>query len=231
MRVTEEVPMDPLLSKAYTDWISVHCKKCSAERRRRLEQKINHAEKLFIKNVWWPLFGQLGNLHPEFEVKDFKDGWRFLDFAYLISGCRIAIEIDGFGPHWRDINRHQFSDQLMRQNHLIVDGWLVLRFSYDDIAERPRACQQIIQQLIGRWTLRNGNGMTTLTALERLIFNIALSQSEPLTPAYATKLSGLHRSTVSRHLRTLKDKQVLLPSRMGAKRICSYLVNPSYTRL
>lgn len=160
-------------------------------------------------------------------MKDFKDGWRFIDFAYLLSGCKIAIEIDGFGPHSRDINRHQFSDQVMRQNHH-TDGWLILRFSYDDIAERPRACQQIIQQLIGRWALGTGNAFTTLAPLEMLIVSIALSKSDPLTPAFVTKQTGLHRSTVSRHLRTLTDKQVLLPSRSGAKRICSYRVNPAF---
>ena len=111
----EELQMDRDLKLAYDAWLAEHHKNSKGERRRRLEQRIGHAEKLYIIKVWWPLFGHLHNLHPEFEVKDFKDGWRFLDFAYLLAGCKICIEIDGFGPHWRDINRNRFSDQLMRQ--------------------------------------------------------------------------------------------------------------------
>lgn len=228
MRANEELQMDRDLKQAYDTWLEEHLKNSKGERRRRLEQRIGHAEKLFIIKIWWPLFGHLNNLHPEFEVKDFKDGWRFLDFAYLLSGCKICIEIDGFGPHWRDINRNQFSDQLMRQNHLILDGWLVLRFSYDDIQEKPRACQSIISQLIGRWAPGFGADFPPLEPLEMLLYRIAISKSEPLTPGSAAILSGLHRSTAARYLRSLTEKQVLVTAKRGTKKICSYRVNPAF---
>jgi very-short-patch-repair endonuclease len=48
------------------------------------------------------------------------------------------------------LSRQQFSDQLIRQNHLIIDGWKVLRFSLDDVKERPRMCEQLVQQFMGR---------------------------------------------------------------------------------
>lgn len=228
MRSNAEISMDPVLQRAYDAWLAEHRKKSKGERRRRLEQRVGHAEKLFIIKVWWPLFGRFDNLHPEFEVKDFKDGWRFLDFAILVAGCKICIEIDGFGPHSRDIDRNRFSDHLMRQNHLILDGWLVLRFSYDDISEKPRACQQIVQQLIGRCAQRLVNEPIPLTPIETLLVKIALSEAAPISPATATKQSGLHRTTVSRYLRALSDKQILLPAKVGAKKICSYRVNPAY---
>ncbi|MBO9599597.1 MAG: DNA-binding response regulator [Cohnella sp.] len=228
MRANEELQMDRDLKHAYDAWLAEHIKQSKGERRRRLEQRIGHAEKLFIIKIWWPLFGHLNNLHPEFEVKDFRDGWRFLDFAYILSGCKICIEIDGFGPHWRDINRNHFSDQLMRQNHLVLDGWLVLRFSYDDILEKPRACQSIISQLIGRWASEFSTNPPSLEPLEMLLYRIALSKSGPLTPAYAAKLSGLHRSTTVRHLRALTEKRVLAVSKQGTKKICSYRVNPAF---
>lgn len=34
---------------------------------------------------------------------------------------------------------------------MMIDGWKVLRFSFDDVKESPRYCQQKIQQLLGRW--------------------------------------------------------------------------------
>ena len=77
-------------------------------------------------------------------MDDFKDGKRYLDFAYIRPGFRICIEIDGYGPHLKNSSRWQFSDSLERQNQLVIDGWTVLRFSYDQVKEKPRRCQQFV---------------------------------------------------------------------------------------
>src|SRR5690606_32929827 len=89
-------------------------------------------------------------LHPEYEVKDFFDGFRYLDFAYIRGSIRIAIEIDGYGTHLANISRRQFCDQWVRHMHLLNDNWIVIRIGYDDIAERPRLWIQLLQQMIGR---------------------------------------------------------------------------------
>lgn len=34
--------------------------------------------------------------------------------------------------------------------HLINDNWIVVRISFDDVINRPRLWQQLIQQMIGR---------------------------------------------------------------------------------
>ena len=74
-----------------------------------------------------------------------------MDFAYIRPAIQICFEIDGYGPHLKNISRWQFSDNLERQNQLVIDGWTVIRFSYDQVKEKPRRCQQIVQQVIGRW--------------------------------------------------------------------------------
>lgn len=124
--------------EAYDDFLKCHVqKKRKGERLRRLQEGHGHAEKLFfIEGVWWPSFGHFNHLHPEYEVFDFKDGFRYLDFAYIRPSFRVAMEIDGFGPHMRNSNRWQFSDQWQRQNHLVIDGWHILRFSHDDVKEK-----------------------------------------------------------------------------------------------
>ncbi len=43
---------------------------------------------------------------------------------------RRLLEGRGYGPHWRNVSRIQFSDHCRRQNDLVIDGWKVLRFSY-----------------------------------------------------------------------------------------------------
>ncbi|HTG71023.1 MAG TPA: hypothetical protein VL921_17325 [Candidatus Udaeobacter sp.] len=71
---------------SYENWLEMHLKKRKGESRRRLEQGHAHAEKLFLEKVWYPAFHELDGLHPEYEVDDFRDGTRFLDFS--TAWCR-----------------------------------------------------------------------------------------------------------------------------------------------
>ncbi|WP_258881403.1 hypothetical protein [Paenibacillus sp. sptzw28] len=89
---------------AYELFIQFHRCHRKGESKDRLTAGLGHAEKIFLSNVWWPAFGNFNELHPEYEVKDFKDGVRYLDFAYFKRdvSLKLCIEIDGFGTHWRD---------------------------------------------------------------------------------------------------------------------------------
>jgi hypothetical protein len=55
-----------------------------------------------------------------------------LDFAY--PARRIAIEGDGFAFH---SDRQRFESDRQRQNDLVLDGWLVLRFTWRQIVHQP----------------------------------------------------------------------------------------------
>jgi hypothetical protein len=85
------------------------------EAKRRLKEGHGHAEKLFLELVWWPIFRHFDYLFPEFEVRDFQDGYRYLDFAFIYLSFRVCFEIDGFGPHSRDMNRRQFAGYLPKK--------------------------------------------------------------------------------------------------------------------
>lgn len=55
-----------------------------------------------------------------------------IDFAHV--GLRIAIEVDGRAFH---TDKRAFEHDRWRQNALVVGGWLVLRFTWEQITERP----------------------------------------------------------------------------------------------
>ena len=55
-----------------------------------------------------------------------------IDFAH--QGLRIAIEVDGRAYH---SDRRSFERDRQRQNTLVVRGWLVLRFTWEQITQRP----------------------------------------------------------------------------------------------
>ncbi|MGO4273748.1 DNA-binding response regulator, partial [Paenibacillus sp. TAF58] len=91
--------------KAHEVFLAKHISMRGGERLKRLKEGHGHAEKLFLEQIWWSAFGHFQDLHPEYEIKDFRDGTRFLDFAFLCHSLRLAIEIDGFGPHFADVSR------------------------------------------------------------------------------------------------------------------------------
>ncbi|RIV20949.1 hypothetical protein D2Q93_11085 [Alicyclobacillaceae bacterium I2511] len=62
----------------------------------------------FRENVWWPTLHNFSGLHPKYETPDFMEKYRYIDFTYIQPHLKIAI-----------------------------DGWHVLRFTYQDIKASP----------------------------------------------------------------------------------------------
>lgn len=177
-------------TQEYEAFVRVHEKSRTGERLRRLQEGHGHAEKLFLQQVWWPIIGHFRQLHPEYEVKDYQDGTRFIDFAYIRFPYRIGIEIDGYGPYVRDIDRTRFGDNLMRQNQLTLDGWKVFRFSYDDITQKQRRCQQMILHITGRWYSDQTHPIS-LTHREEEIARLAANTIDPLKPQVVADHLGI----------------------------------------
>ncbi|WNQ11179.1 DNA-binding response regulator [Paenibacillus aurantius] len=210
--------------KAYEAFIEKEKKQAAGSRRERLRLGQGHAEKAFLKEVWWPAFGHFEHLHVEYEVQDFKDGIRYLDYAYLRPPYRICFEIDGFGPHARDLSRWQFADNLLRQNHLVMDHWTVLRFSYDDITEKPRRCQQMIQQLMGRW-FGDEASPPDLNYRDKEIVRLAVHKQGAITPRDVSQRLSITTRYARALLHKLVDQGILLPA-TGNERVRSFRLAP-----
>lgn len=211
---------------AYPAFIESQLKVRRSDEVVRLKSGLSPAETRFLQRVWWPAFQMFDGLFPQYAVKDFKDGTRYIDFAYVQPSFRVAIEIDGIGSHWKDITKWQFSDHCRRQNHLVIDGWHVLRFAYLDVDENPKMCQQTIQQLLGRLTGRPINSLSTLGLLERNIVRYILASTSPVTPRDVALNLGISTQTAHKYLHNLVEQSWLEPV-SGSVRIRSYQVHTS----
>lgn len=67
----------------YSRWLEAHIRARKGEALRRLREGHGHAEQLFLKKVWYPAFRDFAFLYPEYEIHEFKDGQRYLDFVYI----------------------------------------------------------------------------------------------------------------------------------------------------
>lgn len=215
---------------AYDSFISYHAKQRSGPASDRIREGLQHAELMFLERVWWPIFHDFDGLFPEYELQDFRDGDRYLDFAYIQPQFKVAIEIDGFGPHWKNISSTEFADQCRRQNHLSIDLWKILRFAYLDVDKHPRMCQQTIQQLIGGLTGHVGGVLQTLQVVDREIVRFALGMGRPITAADVTRHLQIQTPAALRHLRRLVGHDWLVPA-SGSVRIRSYRIHPSRTHV
>jgi very-short-patch-repair endonuclease len=209
-----------LFDACYEKFMQLQLQTRSGEYLRRLQEGHGHAEKLFLEQVWWPAVGRFDFLHAEYQISDFKDGVRFLDFAYIRGTHLVCIEIDGYKAHHQDLNRWQFTDQLTRQNHLILDGWKVLRFAYDEIKEKPRRCQQLILQMMGSWFGEDYAG-PALTLEEKEILRIVGQTHDPLLPKIIAERLRISRNHAGKLLRKLAQMGILQPA-SGTTRIRSY---------
>ena len=57
-----------------------------------------------------------------------------VDFAWLEQ--RLVVETDGFAFH---ADRTSYRSDRRRTNALVLDGWQVLRFTWEDVVHRPDA--------------------------------------------------------------------------------------------
>ncbi|WP_217596022.1 DNA-binding response regulator [Cohnella sp. GbtcB17] len=224
---------DVLFQKAYDEWMSRVIRHSQGERKRRLMEMDTYNERLLLEKHWWPALGSFDHLHPEWEVSDFKDGQRFVDFAYMPFGLHrgLILEADAYGTHLRDVSRFRFGDNLERQNHLLMDGWHMLRFSRDDLLEKPKRCQQTLLAALSVWGYGGGSGVSQLTLYERAILHWIgrhISEIKPVEVMAALKIGFLQASG---SLQSLESKGYLKSNRSPQGKTMSYLVLPKTQKI
>ncbi|OGX68412.1 MAG: hypothetical protein A2189_00275 [Paenibacillus sp. RIFOXYA1_FULL_44_5] len=182
--------------EAHAAFIEYHLQRRTGERRGRLERGHKEAEKLFCRNVWWPLLGNFNDLHPEFEILDWRGQSYFSDFAWITGAVRLIIEIKGFGPHVRDMDRQKYCSELNRETFLSAMGFQVISFAYDDVAQRPELCLTLLRIVLSRYQ-PTSSPVSLNSVAEREIIRLGYILARPLRPVdVETHLSINHRTAV-----------------------------------
>jgi len=178
-----------------------------------------------LRSIWWPAFGHLLHLHPEYEMTDFMGSRRYIDIAYIRGPLKIAIEVDGYGAHVKDLSRRQFCDQWVRHMHLVNSGWIVVRIGYDDIRERPQLWQQLFQQMIGRLFGDAERQLTEVDCIEREVVRLALRSGRSIKLKDVRRLFQCGNHYARNLMRNLQEKQWFLPDEGGEQRVHSWKLN------
>jgi hypothetical protein len=188
-------------------WIQANLNEESNHRRReRLENGLGHGTVEFLRNVWFPAVGNFDHLYPEWEVRDFHNGYRYLDLAYMPGDARGGIEIQGYGPHARDLDVSRFKDLCWSHCLLAIDGWTFLPVAYLSIKEEPKRCQQLVLAFLGRFI--SSDVPSELSWLEAEVVRFARRKLRPITPVEVAEHLGVGARQARRVLRNLVASEI-----------------------
>lgn len=201
-----------IFEEAHLQFINGHlADRPAGERRGRLERGHQHAETLFLRNVWWPLRGQFTGLHPEYEVTDWRGRSYFADFAWLPGYVKLLIEIKGYASHVRDMDRQKYCNELNRETFLYAMGYHVISFAYDDVEQRPELCMTLLRMVLGRFHPSDAP-VSRVLLMEQEIIRLAVQLARPIRPQDVKEHFNITYKTAIRILRSLTEKGWLLPS-------------------
>ncbi|MBQ4133348.1 MAG: DUF559 domain-containing protein [Desulfovibrionaceae bacterium] len=103
-------------------------------------------ERWMCRDVIYPIIPREA-IHGQYQFKLPYSGSRRADFAIKMpGGQRIVVELDGYTYHAKEVDKNKFNINLLRQNELTLEGWTVLRFSFDQMKENSGQCREILKQ-------------------------------------------------------------------------------------
>ncbi|WP_410514261.1 BlaI/MecI/CopY family transcriptional regulator [Paenibacillus sp. BR2-3] len=200
--------------QAHEEFIRLHLAGRTGERRGRLERGHRHAEALFLRNVWWPLRDDFCDLHPEYEVLDWRGRSYFADFSFMPGSVRLLLEIKGYAAHVKDMDRQKYSNELNRETFLCAMGYQVISFAYDDVEQRPELCITLLRMVLSRCMTADVPAGKVLLG-EREIMRFVVRQGGSVRPRDIAEYFLLDPKTVRNILHKLCEKGWLNPVKRG----------------
>ncbi|MBD2844793.1 hypothetical protein IDH44_06285 [Paenibacillus sp. IB182496] len=208
--------------QAHSVWLEHHLTRRTGERRDRLARGHGHGEQLFLETIWWPIRRSLDDLHPEYEVLDWRGRPYYADFAWLPGQWKVIWEIKGYGPHVREMDRRRYCEELNRETFLQALGFRVVSIAYDDLAHRPEAVQSLIRLFISRY-LPEQPLMNAQSLIQRETLLLAHRLGRAVRPRDVELQLAVNHRTAVRCLQQLCASGHMRPSRpKQGTRICSY---------
>ncbi|UQZ35574.1 hypothetical protein C2I18_19845 [Paenibacillus sp. PK3_47] len=206
-------------------WLDYHKKRRSGERLDRLERGHGHGEQMFVERVWWPVFGNLDDLHPEYEVADFRGRPYFVDFVWNPGQVKFAIEVKGYGPHVQNMDRTRYRHELNRETYLQISGFRVVAVPYDDLESTPELTISLFKALLVPGLLQSGDGEDKqYTRLEKDILRMAVRRKGFIRPVDLVHGLNVNPRTIRKSMIKLCEKGKFRPVAAGkdSNRVCRY---------
>lgn len=196
-------------------WIQRHMDKRRGERLDALKRGHGFGNRLFVEKVWWPLVGHLDDLHPEYEVRDWRGRSYFVDFAWVVGNHTICIEIMDYGSHGTDRSKYRLD--LNRMLYLQSQSHVVIAIALDELKDNPAFILGMMRNILSPFLHMPKDHPPRYSRMEREILRYAVRNYRIIRPSKAASELELHKQTVIKYCRSLAEKGKLrpVPSRDG----------------
>ncbi|MFD2611761.1 hypothetical protein [Paenibacillus gansuensis] len=198
----------------HAQWLKEHLSSRTGEHKGRLERGHGHGEILFLQQVWWPLRGHLRDLHPEFEVMDWRGRPYYADFLWISGQVKLVILIKGYATHVRDLDRRGFCREVNRETFLQSIGYRIISFAYDDVEKRPDLCITLLRMMLNQFEAADKS--TTKSRLEeKEVVRLAYRSAGIVTPRVVAAHLNVTPKTARLILKRLCQQGMLKPLLAG----------------
>ncbi|MCC3374128.1 hypothetical protein [Cohnella sp. REN36] len=216
--------------EAHALFLRSHLSKRKGERRGRLERGHQHGERLFLQQVWWPAYGHFDDLHPEYEILDWRGKPYFADFAWIKDEIRILIEIKGYGKHVQEMDRQGFCKEERRETFVHGIGYDLISFAYDDVEAQPQLCMMLLRAVLNQY-LPMKPIADRVVLVEKETVKLAFSLARPIRPIDVIDHFGMNARTAAKVLDSLCAKGYLRPVPRGqGQRHVQYELVPGWSK-
>ena len=211
-----------LFEQCYNAWLEKQiAEETNPRRLELLRRELGYGTIAFLRYIWFPAVGNFDYLYAEWEVRDFNNGYRYLDLVYIPGNVKACIEIHGYRSHARDVEAGRFKDLCMKQALLVLADWAFLPVAYLSIKEDPELCKKLVLAFIGKFL--NTTEATSLNWAESETMRFGRRLMRPFSPIELEahlKISDRH---IRRTLHSLVDKRKLTVVG-GKQRYRSYIL-------
>ncbi|WP_276355955.1 hypothetical protein [Cohnella caldifontis] len=186
--------------------------------------------KQMLQVTVWPVLKSLESIILEFELVSRSGIKVYIDGLETRAG--LALESEGFAVHAQNISRERFAFEKRKVRTIASYGYMYTPFSRDELEGKPDECQSSFAELIGRYAGYGWNQLySELNVYEREVLRYGKRLLRPLKPADVQFCLGCGRTFGTKVLRSLLDKELLLPGGEGVHRFRQYLLAEKAFRL
>lgn len=168
---------------------------------------MNEIEQRFVEDVFYPFAGENGLDYLECQTpfEDSECRTRKLDFTVNTNRYNYVFEIDGYTYHAEGAQRvtpEYFDDLLLKQNDLILNGYKLIRFSYNLIRNNPEACINTLRRTfksdaqINPYYLHS-NGFKPTYPQQKALDNIAFYRSSGSNKGVVILPTGMGKTVLA----------------------------------
>lgn len=108
------------------------------------------------------------------------------------------------------MDRTKYSNELNRELYLQSLGYRVISLAYDDVANRPDICRNLLQLLFSRYLIQQ-QPLEPSALEEAAVIRLCLSSIQPIRPKQVAAHLCIDHRTAIRILRSLTQKAGFAP--------------------